>query len=109
MPEQNSATTQNQEDKAYAALSYLWVLCLVPLFFRRQSAYVQWHAKQGFLLFVGEVVIAMVAWIPVLGWIVGFVGWIAAVILSIMGILAALSGKMWEMPFLGAYAKKWKF
>jgi len=47
--------------------------------------------------------------VPVLGWFVGFVGWIAAVVLSILGLVAALSGREWEMPVLGAYAKKWNF
>lgn len=106
---ENSPAPQISEDRAYAALSYLWVLSLVPLFFKRQSAYVQFHAKQGFLLFVAEVVIGVVAVIPVLGWIIGFLGWLAAVVLSVLGIIAALTGKEWVMPVLGEYAKKWNF
>lgn len=104
-----STSAPSSEDKAYAALSYLWVLSLVPLFFRRQSPYVQFHAKQGFLLFVAEVIISMISPIPVLGWIIGLVGWLATTVLSVIGIFSALSGKEWQMPFVGDYAKKWNF
>ncbi len=108
MPD-TSPVPQVSEDRAYAALSYLWVLCLVPLFLKRQSAYVQFHAKQGFLLFVAEIAISVVSVVPVLGWLVGFVGWLAAVVLSVLGIMAALTGKEWVMPILGEYAKKLNF
>jgi len=93
----------------YAALSYLWILALVPLLFKRDREFVQFHAKQGFLLFVTEVAISMVAVVPLLGWLVGFVGWIAAIIFSFIGLLAALTGRRWEMPILGEYAKRFSF
>lgn len=102
-------STSVSDDKVYAALSYLWILSLFPLLMKRDRPFVQYHAKQGFLLFLGEVVVSVVGMVPVLGWFVGFVGWIAAVVLSILGLVAALSGREWEMPVLGAYAKKWNF
>jgi len=97
------------DDKVYAALAYLWVLALVPLLFKRDRAFVQFHARQGFLLFAVEVAISMVMVIPVLGWLVGFFGWLAAVLLSVLGLLAALTGRTWAMPILGEYAKKFNF
>ena len=33
-----------------AAASYIWVLCLIPLLFKRESKFAQFHAKQGLLL-----------------------------------------------------------
>lgn len=96
----------NQDDKVHAALSYMWILCLYPLLFKREREYVHWHARQGFVLFIGEFIIFLVSMVPVLGWFVGFVGWILAGILSVLGIVAALGGRKWEMPIVYEYVKK---
>ena len=42
-----------------AALSYLWVLCLVPLLGSKDE-FVKFHAKQGFVLFVFE--LGLILW-----------------------------------------------
>ncbi len=96
----------SQDDKVYAALSYMWILCLVPLLMKRDREYVHWHARQGFVLFVGEFILFIVGMIPLLGWLINFVGWIAALILSVLGIVAALGGRKWEMPYIYEYVKK---
>jgi uncharacterized membrane protein len=44
--------------------------------------------------------------IPFIGWILGFIGAIAIIILSILGILKSLNGEYWEMPYVAEYAKK---
>ncbi len=105
-------TTENnisQDDKVYAALSYLWILSLVPLLMKRHRPFVQFHAKQGFLLFLCEVIITLVSPIPLLGWLVAFIGWILVIVFSILGLISALAGRYWEMPYLSDYAKKWNF
>lgn len=96
----------SQDDKVHAALSYMWILCLYPLLMKRDREFVYFHARQGFVLFIGEFIIFLVSMVPVLGWIVGFVGWIAAGILSVLGIVAALGGRRWEMPIIYEYVKK---
>lgn len=96
----------SQDDKVYAALSYMWILCLVPLLMKRDREYVHWHARQGFVLFVGEVIMFFVGMIPFLGWLINFFGSIAALILSVLGIVAALGGRKWEMPIITDYVKK---
>src|SRR3989339_630004 len=40
-----------EENKTVAALSYAWILCLVPLLGKRNSKFAQFHAKQGLVLF----------------------------------------------------------
>lgn len=90
------------ENKLVAALSYVWILCLVPLLLKKNSEYCQFHAKQGLVLFVVEVLGWLVMWIPFIGFILG----ILIVILAILGFINALQGKYWDMPFLSEYAKK---
>ena len=102
----DTPTNLTQEDKVYAALSYIFILVFIPLLLKPQNGYVQFHAKQGLVLFLVEVALWVVGVVPVLGWLIGFVGHIVVVILAILGIVAALVGRYWEMPFLGEYAKK---
>ncbi|MBI5144164.1 MAG: zinc ribbon domain-containing protein, partial [Candidatus Omnitrophica bacterium] len=42
------------EGKPFAILSYLWILCLVPLILKKENRFAMFHAKQGLVLFIGE-------------------------------------------------------
>lgn len=97
------------ENKLIAAISYVSVLCLVGLLGKKDSSYVQFHAKQGFVLFVAEIALMVVAIVPILGWAISFFGSIATLILSIMGIINAIGGKRTELPLVGQWAKKVNF
>lgn len=101
----NQDNNKVSDDRVFATMSYLWALCLIPLLMKRGNAFIQGHAKQGFLLFLFEIVMWVLMFIPPLY----FIGMLVAVVFSIIGILHALQGKEWEMPVLGVYAKKLKF
>lgn len=94
-----------EENSTIAALSYVWALCLIPLLFKRKSKLAQFHAKQGLLLFAIELLFWWFFGIPIIGWALGLL----VILLAILGVVNALSGNFWEMPFLGRYAKKLKF
>ena len=99
--------SQEQDERVIAALSYIWVLVLIPLLTKKDNEYCQFHAKQGLLLFIGSFVVMVLGMIPILGWLIILpLGWLAILILSILGIINALQGKKWEMPYLGKYAEK---
>jgi uncharacterized membrane protein len=89
-------------NKGVAALSYVWVLCFVPLFLKRDSKFAQFHAKQGLLLFAIEMFGVFVFWIPILGWLL----FVAVTVLAIMGVIRALSGEWWEMPYIYNWSQK---
>ena len=46
------AQFENNGVKWQAALAYLPLICLIPLFLNRDDPFIQRHAKQGFLLFL---------------------------------------------------------
>jgi uncharacterized membrane protein len=111
MEEQTNSTLASHdkdvdENKLIAAIGYVWLLCLVPLFLKKDSKFAQFHAKQGLILVVGWFALWVVGWIPILGWLVMMLGSIVIIILAVLGITNALQGKWWEMPVLGEYAKK---
>ena len=45
------------EGKIFAVLAYLSILCIIPLIFKKDNAFVLAHAKQGLVLFVSEVAV----------------------------------------------------
>ena len=93
-----------ENNKGTAALSYFFILVLIPLFIRRSSRFVQAHVRQGLLLCVVEIIAAFVFWVPVLGWLLA----LAILAAAIYGISQALSGKYSPLPILGVYAEKIK-
>lgn len=97
-----------EDNKVIAALSYVSLLCLIPLLVKKDSRFCQEHGKQGLVLFILEVAIWIVGMlIPFLGWfIIAPFGTILVVVLAIIGIINALSGKFWEIPVIGQYRKQ---
>jgi uncharacterized membrane protein len=97
-----------EENKVIAAIGYIGILCLIPLLAKKESKFAQFHGKQGLVLFIAWIIIWVINIIPVLGWIISFVCSVLLLVLSIMGLINALSGKYWKLPFLGEYAEKIK-
>ncbi|MDL2288537.1 DUF4870 domain-containing protein [Oscillospiraceae bacterium OttesenSCG-928-F05] len=93
-------------------LAYIGPLFLVPLLAAPNSAFARYHANQGLVLFIVEaiysivmsVVITLIGWIPVVGWIVSIVLSLLSlvfIILAIIGIIAAAKGEMKPLPVIG--------
>jgi uncharacterized membrane protein len=95
-----------QENKIIAALSYIGILCLVPLLAKKDSKYCQEHGKQGLVLLLAVVAVMVVGWIPILGWIVGFFGSILLLIVGLIALIKCLMGEFWEIPVIGQYRSK---
>lgn len=92
------------DNKGTAALSYFFILVFIPLFTKRRSKFAQAHARQGLFLCLAEIVVAFIFWIPVLGWLLA----LAILIAVISGIIQALNGKYFPLPFIGGYIEKIK-
>lgn len=97
---------QIPQEKFLAAISYIWILCLVPIIMKNKDEFVMHHAKQGLVLFIAEIALWIIGFIPFLGWIISFFGFWLVLVLSLAGIIKTLSGEKWEIPVLGQYAKK---
>lgn len=102
-----------EKNKGMAVISYISILCLIPLFVSKDSKFAQFHAKQGFNLFILEAIwcvaniiitTIMYAINSVLGYMFSTIlslVWIAPVVLSIIGIINAANGKAKELPIVG--------
>lgn len=89
------------KNRGLGILCYIGPLFLFPLLTRRNSPYIRYHANQGLALFIAEIVINICYTIPVIGWLVGTVGGILALISFISGIANAANGRMKPIPFFG--------
>jgi uncharacterized membrane protein len=100
----NTATTDPdvEANKTLAAISYLWILCLIPLLTKQDSKFAQFHAKQGLVLFGIELVASILFWFPVFGQLIS----IALVIVSIIGIIKAYNGEWYKMPYIYDWSQK---
>lgn len=92
------------ENRVLALISYLGPLCFIPLFGKKDSPFVQFHAKQGLVLFIAELISAFINVIPFFGHIIWELANLFFLYLTIMGIIKSWQGINWRMPILGNYA-----
>ena len=111
------------EDKLWAVLGYLGILCLLPLLLKKDRSFVQFHAKQGLVmlivcvaLWIAFIPFAILMLVPVIGWIIGGLWYLimavvglAVFVLWIIAIINVIQGKTWKMPVLGGFAERIKF
>ena len=96
-----------EQGKIYAFLGYFGILFLVPILAKKDNTFAVFHGKQGLVLFVVEIIVWLLGFIPFLGWyIIWPIGFIFCLIMAIAGMIQALSGKYWKMPLIGDYAEK---
>lgn len=105
--EKNDDARKNkyQDEKAITYLSYLGILCLVPLLVKKESFFAQFHSKQGLILAIGWVLGSFFYHFVFLGLFLHIV----IVIFSIQGLLAVSRGEMKKLPIVSDLAEKINF
>ncbi|MCX6792415.1 MAG: DUF4870 domain-containing protein [Candidatus Falkowbacteria bacterium] len=93
-----------QSSRLIAALSYFWILFLIPLLLKRDSKFAQFHAKQGLVLFIVEFIVSLIMWVPLIGQVL----FLATIVLAVAGIVKAYSGEWWKLPFIYKWSEKIK-
>lgn len=95
------------DNKIMGVLAYFGILCLVPMFAAKNSAFAQYHARNGFKLFVISLAFSVASWIlgiiPVIRDIFPYISGIVNIIifiLAIIGIINAAKGEKKELPIL---------
>lgn len=102
-------TTESREEKVFSILSYLSVLCIIPLisFSKegvKENPFVLHHAKQGLVIFIAEVAVFILH--IVLGqWFLKS-GIFVLGIASLVGIISVLQGKFFKIPVISDIAEK---
>jgi fumarate reductase subunit D len=95
-----------EQDKIMLVLAYLGLLALIPFLTVKDSDYVRFHAKQGLAICIAWVALAVIAVIPILGQIIACFGFLALLVVSIIGIVKAFKPERWKIPLISSIAEK---
>ena len=111
--EQAMQLPTTSDERLFAALSFAWILVFVPLLFRRGSTFVQFHAKQGLVVFVilyffQAIAMRLVSLILQHTFLSFFTGFLGLIFLAFCA-LQAWSGKWWRIPGIWQIARKLHF
>jgi uncharacterized membrane protein len=91
-----------------AVISYIGPLCLIPILTKEKDEFVQFHAKQGLVLFIGEVAMwLVVGFVPIL-WVFANLVNLFWLVLSIIGIINVTKNEKKEIPLVGQFAAQIK-
>jgi uncharacterized membrane protein len=101
-----------EKNKIFGILAYLGILCLIPIIVAKDSPFAKYHANQGLVLFLAEVVLSITLTIvsivavnvlSFLGFIVPILNlvYLGPLVLLIIGIINAAAGKCVPLPVIG--------
>ena len=90
--------------RVMAAMSYCGVLCFVPLLFKRDDEFVNFHARQGVVLWIWLVLAFFTMTIPGLGWFF-LLSSSFIIVMSLYGIVSALLLYRWKLPLVSYFAE----
>ena len=84
-----------------AAMSYLSILFLGPMFFAPEDEFARYHAKQGLRLFIFGAIADLIGGLTGIGWLLS----IFRIYCIFKGISNAISGKKEPLPIIGTIGK----
>ncbi len=114
-PPPPGGTSPSSDRTIMLVLSYLGLLCLIPLLTKKDDAEIQWHAKNGTALLGAEVVWMILGFIlvfvrvPLLGCgfsMISCVVWLIFLAISIIAIMKAIKGERFRIPVVTDMAEK---
>ncbi len=92
------------ENKIFAILAYLSILCIIPLLLKKDDKFVLAHGKQGLVIFITEVAVFIIS--IVIGQWFFRLGLFVLGVLSLWGIIEVLRGREVRLPLIADIADK---
>ena len=103
-----------EDNSVMGLLAYIWILWLIPLLAAKNSKFAKFHANQGLILFILEVIgcavfgpfIAIFADVPFLSTLFKIllsVFELLCLVLAVIGIVNAVQGQAKELPLIGKF------
>lgn len=103
--------TGGQKNTAMAVVAY--ILFFIPLLTgdAKKDAFVKYHTKQGLVLFLLVVLLNIVDWMMpyYFWWTINWLLSLGTLVLLIIGISNAVSGKQQPLPVIGKFSDMFKF
>lgn len=98
---------RTEEGRMAAMMSYIPFLCFIPLLNMKENPEARFHARQGMVLFMIEI-LAVLFLIDGIADFVFKAILVVAAALSVAGVFFALQGKNYKLPIIGDLADKSK-
>lgn len=99
-----------EKNRAFAIISYLWILFVVGLIAAPNSKFAKYHANQGLVLFLASIIASVgcviIGFIPLVNMILMLAVpllWLGGLVLMILGIVNAAGGHCKPLPMIGHY------
>jgi uncharacterized membrane protein len=106
-PEAESSTGMSANIAGLLCYLFTWITGIVFVIIEKKSTFVKFHAWQSIMTFgVLTVALIILSLIPFVGWILYIPVQILMVILWIILMIQAGTGKMWKVPGAGNWAEK---
>jgi uncharacterized membrane protein len=88
-----------------AALSYLGILCFIPLLRGGNDRFIHFHARQGLVIWMWGVIALFLMPLPFGRFVFNFSS-TAILIFSVFGLVSVMLGQSWRLPLVHELAKK---
>ena len=88
-----------------AAMSYLGVLCFAPLLAGKNDGFIQFHARQGLVIWMWGMFALFLLHVPLIGkWVFGFSSMIVLAY-SALGLASVICQRAWKLPLVSWVAE----
>ena len=107
---QTSTNTTVTEGKSIAIIAYITIIGLIIAFVMnndKKNEFAKYHIKQSLGLALTGLAMGAVGIIPILGWLINFVGFFVLLFMWVMGLLNAINEKEKPVPLLGSKYESW--
>lgn len=107
-----SDAPQHSEGLSENAASGLAYITIIPaIIFLVVAPYntnpkIKFHAWQNIFLCITMFCCGVILIIPILGWIVGGLGYLATIVCWLLAMINGFQGKQWKVPVVGNFAAK---
>lgn len=99
-----------EKNRAFAILSYFWILFVVGLIAAPNSKFAKYHGNQGLVLFLASIIASVgcmvIGFVPLVNMILVVAMpllWLGWLVLMILGIVNAAGGQCKPLPLIGHY------
>lgn len=99
--------TKGNNSTVMGVLSYIGPLVLVPFLMEKKDEFVKFHTKQGLVLFGIEILVVILGSMMFMSALQTLLH-LAALVLSIIGVVNVVQGQKKELPVIGTLAQNIK-
>ena len=103
--ESTTSSDHHMLAKLTAAMSYLGVLCFIPILFSHGDPFIRFHSRQGLVIFLWGVATLILMPLPIGPALLNF-STAGVLMFSLLGLMSVTIGRAWRLPLVYELAAK---